>query len=73
MHAQLGTPGWKAVEKKLRAASPVEAGWFFAWLQDGARREELEYLRTLLPGPVLFVLSRGFGRGYTKQVASAWS
>ena len=26
MHAQLGTPGWKAVERKLRAASPVEAG-----------------------------------------------
>lgn len=73
MAPHLGTAEWKAVEKKLRSVPPTAAGWFFAWIQDGASSEELAYLHSLLPGPVLAVLSKGFGRGYSRKVASAWN
>ena len=67
------SPGWKDVEKKLRGSSPVQAGRFFAWVQDGASAEELTYLHSVVPGPVLLVLGRGLGRGYSSKIASAWS
>ncbi|UOY02156.1 hemerythrin domain-containing protein [Blastococcus sp. PRF04-17] len=35
LRPHLGTPEWKAVEKKLRAVSPGVGGRFFAWLTDG--------------------------------------
>lgn len=73
MAPHLGTAEWKAVEKKLRSVPPRTAGWFFAWIQDGASSEELAYLHSLMPGPVLAILSKGFGRGYAKKVASAWN
>ena len=68
----LESPEWKAVEKQLRAGSPVRAGRMFAWLLDGSPHAEEEYLRSTIPGPVLFVLSRVLGRGYGTSIAPVW-
>jgi hypothetical protein len=66
------TPEWKAVEKKLRSASPGVAGRFFAWLTDGMTDDHRTFMRTQVPPPVVFVLSRAFGRRYTREVAPVW-
>ncbi len=66
------TPGWKAVEKQLRKGPPTLGGRMFAWVQDGATPEVQKALRGMIPGPVLFVLSRGLGRGYYRDVAPTW-
>ena len=63
---------WKAVEKQLRAGSPVHGGRMFAWLLDGASPEIVTYLRSVIPGPVLLLLSRGFGVGYHRSIAPVW-
>lgn len=68
----LGTPGWKAVEKKLSRRPPAVAGRFFAWVTDGMEPAERSYLRATVPPPVVFVLSRGFGRSYRREVAPVW-
>lgn len=68
----LESPQWKAVEKQLRAGSPVSAGRMFAWLLDGSPHAEEDYLRSTIPGPVLLVLSRGFGLGYHRSIAPVW-
>ncbi len=73
MAPHMDSPEWRAVEKKLRSVPPTTAGWFFGWLQDGAEPEELAYLRSVMPGLILTVLTKVFGRGYTKQVAAVWS
>jgi hemerythrin-like domain-containing protein len=72
MRPHLDSPGWKAVEKKLRAVSPRVAGSFFAWLTDGMSDEDRAYLRSTVPPPVVAVLSKVLGRSYTKQIAPIW-
>jgi hemerythrin-like domain-containing protein len=67
------TPEWKAVEKKLRGGSVGDAGLFFAWLTDGMEPSDRDYLKTLIPAPVTFLLPRLFGRGYTRDVAPVWA
>lgn len=66
------TAEWKAVEKQLRKGPPVAAGEFFAWLQDGMDESERSYLRSTVPAPVIFVLTRGLGRRYRREVAPVW-
>ena len=66
------TPDWKAVEKQLRKAPPTLAGRMFAWVQDGSDPEAQAALRTMIPPPVLFVLSRVLGRSYYREVAPTW-
>ena len=66
------TPEWKAVEKQLRTGGPFLAGELMAWLQDGAEPHVVAALRKNVPPPVLFVLSRGFGRAYHREVAPVW-
>jgi hypothetical protein len=66
------TPEWKAVEKRLRTASLGDTGRFMAWIQDGMPDEERDYLRSTIPVPVTFLLSRLAGRSYYREVASAW-
>lgn len=66
------TQEWKTVEKQLRGGSPVRAGRMFAWILDGASPEVTGYLRSVIPGPVLVLLSRGFGLGYHRSVAPVW-
>ena len=63
---------WKAVEKKLRAGSPVHGGRMFAWILDGASPEVTGYLKGAIPGPVLLLLSRVFGIGYQRSIAPVW-
>ena len=72
LRPHLDSPGWKAVEKKLRAVSPRVAGSFFAWLTDGMSDPDRAYLRSTVPPPVVAVLSTVLGRSYTRQVAPIW-
>lgn len=69
---RMETPEWKAIEKQLRVGSVTEGGRFFAWLQDGIEPEFERALRTNVPGPVLWGLSRIAGRSYHREVAPAW-
>ena len=69
----LDSPEWKAVEKKLRGGSVGDAGLFFAWLTDGMSPADREFLGTLIPKPVTFLLPRLFGRSYTRDVAPVWT
>ena len=66
------TAEWKAVEKQLRKQPARKAGWFMAWIQDGASDEVRTYLRGAMPRPVLVVFSRVLGRGYHRQIAPIW-
>ncbi len=65
-------PGWKQVEKQLRSQPPTAAGQFFAWVTDGMREDHRAYLRRTVPAPVVFVLTRVFGRRYRREVAPVW-
>jgi hemerythrin-like domain-containing protein len=66
------TPEWKAVEKQLRPTSITQSGQFMAWVQDGMAERERRYLRSTIPVPVTFLLSRLAGRAYHRDVAPAW-
>lgn len=68
----MGTPEWKAAEKKLSRQPPGVAGRFFAWLTDGMSDDGRAYLRTTVPTPVVTVLSRGFGRRYNREIKPIW-
>jgi hemerythrin-like domain-containing protein len=70
--AQFDSPGWKAVEKKLRSQPPGVAGRFFAWLTDGMSDDGRAYLRKAVPTPVVYLLSKTFGRRYDREVAPVW-
>ena len=72
LQPHLETPGWKAVEKKLRAVSPRVAGSFFAWLTDGMSDDGRAFLRKTVPTPVVTVLSKVLGRRYNKEIAPVW-
>ena len=72
MQPHLETPEWKAVEKQLRRASLADSGRFMAWVQDGMPDEERAHLRSTIPAPVTFLLSRIAGRSYYRDVAPAW-
>ena len=48
------------------------AGRFFAWLTDGMTDDDKAFLRTQLPGPVVTVLAKVFGRSYYREVAPVW-
>jgi iron-sulfur cluster repair protein YtfE (RIC family) len=70
--SRMGSPEWKAVEKKLRRQPPGVAGRFFAWVTDGMGDAERAYFRATVPPPVTFVLARTFGRRYYREVAPVW-
>lgn len=72
LRPHVGSAEWKAVEKQLRKQPPTKAGWFFAWLEDGASDDVRAYLGSTVPGPVRFVFSRAFGRGYHRAIAPVW-
>ena len=72
--AKRNTPELKAMSRKFaRDRSPLRAGDFFAWLQNGASAEERAALRRELPPPVLAVFSRVLGRRYRSRVAPVWA
>jgi hypothetical protein len=49
-----------------------ETGTYFAWLQDGASRDELAGLWHTVPRPVVSIISRIFGGKYRRTIAPAW-
>lgn len=67
-----GTREWRAVTGKLRHRTPGAAGSFFAWLTDGISDADRAVLRATVPAPVTGVLSRVFGRGYSRGIAPVW-
>jgi hemerythrin-like domain-containing protein len=68
----LETPEWHAVEKKLRRQPLGVTGRFFAWITDGMDDQQRAFLRGTVPPPVVAVLVRVFGRGYTREIAPVW-
>jgi hemerythrin-like domain-containing protein len=72
LRPHLESPEWKAVEKKLSRQPPSVAGPFFAWLTDGMSDENKAFLRSQVPGPVVTVLAKVFGRSYYREVAPVW-
>lgn len=71
---QTDHPAIKEMGRRFsRRSGPVQAGTFFAWMQDGATPEELTVLRAHVPGPVMSVLGGVFGRRYRREVAPVWS
>ncbi|WP_299923687.1 hemerythrin domain-containing protein [uncultured Nocardioides sp.] len=63
---------FKAMTKKLRPASPVDAANSLAWMEDGAGERERSSLRAAIPGPVITVLTRLLARRYRREVAPVW-
>ena len=63
---------FKAMTKKLRPASPVDAANSLAWMQDGAGQRERSSLRAAIPGPVITVLTLLLARRYRREVAPVW-
>ena len=73
MIANLQAPPMQRAAKKIRTAqSPMEAGGYLAWLQDGADADARAFLGQQIPEPVLVVFSRLLGRSYRKGVAPVW-
>ena len=69
-HAE--SPEWKLVERRLRKQPLGVAGGFFAWILDDLPPREEAYVRSVVPTPVVFVLSRVIGRGYRRRIAPVW-
>ena len=63
---------FKAMTKKLRPASPVDAANSLAWMQDGADQRERSSLRAAIPGPVITLLTLLLARRYRREVAPVW-
>jgi len=68
----LGSAQWKAVAKKFSRQPPHVAGPFFAWLTDGMSPDIESSLRSAVPSPAIFLLSRVFGRRYNRDIAPVW-
>jgi len=69
----LGSPEWQSAMRRLRRQPPRQAGWFFAWLEDGASPEARAFIGSEVPTPVRMVLGRVFGRGYHRSIAPVWT
>jgi hemerythrin-like domain-containing protein len=69
----LESPEWQAAMRRLRRQPPRRAGWFFAWLEDGAPDEVREYLGAEVPTPVRVLFGRVLGRGYHRSIAPVWT
>lgn len=69
---RMDTPEWKAVEKQLRKASPVQTGRMLAWVEDCAEPQYRAVVSEAMPAPVRVVFSRVLGRGYHREVAPVW-
>ena len=64
-------PEMKAMGKQFAKVSPTKGGTFFAWVTDGAGKQEMEALTASVPKPVLKIVGL-FGRGYRRDVAPVW-
>ena len=66
------SPEVKAAQQAVRKARKGEGGTFFAWLVDNADPEMRTLLRSEVPPPVLFMLTRVGGRDYNRRIAPVW-
>lgn len=74
MIANMQAPPMQRAAKQIRTAqTPMEAGSYLAWLQDGADAEARAFLGQQIPKPILVVFSRLLGRSYRKGVAPVWA
>lgn len=64
---------WKAAMRQIRKQPPRRAGWFFAWVEDGASPEAQQFLASEVPAPIRVLFVRVFGRGYQRSIASVWA
>jgi hypothetical protein len=67
------SPQIKAAQKTVRKAHKGNQGTLFAWLQDGADADAIRGLRSEVPRPVLFVITRTAGRRYNHTIAPTWA
>ena len=65
-------PEFKALAKKLRPASMVDAANALAWMDDGAGARERAALRATIPAPVVAILTKLVARRYRREVAPVW-
>lgn len=65
-------PEFKALSKKLRPASMVDAANALAWMDDGAGQRERAALRATIPAPVVAILTKLVARRYQREVAPTW-
>lgn len=70
--ANVDHPEMKVMGRKFSKVSPATGGTFFAWVLDGASKEEAEAITGSVPKPVLMIIGGIFGRGYRRDVASVW-
>jgi hypothetical protein len=63
----------KEMGKKFGRDQPLRTGAeFFAWVSNGASAEEMAALKHSVPGPVLAIITKLFGRRYYKEIAPVW-
>ena len=67
------SPQMKVAAGKARQRHKGHAGTFMAWLLDGADADAAAGLRSGIPAPVLFVLTRVGGRDYNRRIATVWT
>ena len=66
-------PAIKEMGKKFGRDQPLRTGAeFMAWVQHGASPEEMAALKGSVPGPVLAIVPKLFGRRYYKEIAPIW-
>ena len=65
-------PVIKEMGKRFAKVPPKEGGEFFAWMLDGSPADATATIKSQVPGPVLTILTKLFGRGYTKNIAPVW-
>lgn len=66
-------PAIKAMGKQFGRDQPLKVGAeFFAWVTHGATAEEMAALKGSVPGPVLAIVPKLFGRRYYKEIAPIW-
>jgi len=67
------TPEMKVMSREFgRDFKLPQAGTFFAWLQDGASRDEKVGLRQNVPAPAVAIIGLVFGGKYRRTIAPAW-
>jgi hypothetical protein len=66
-------PVIKQMGKDFSRDQPLKVGAeFMAWVTHGASAQELAALKGSVPGPVVAIVPRLFGRRYYKEIAPIW-
>jgi iron-sulfur cluster repair protein YtfE (RIC family) len=73
MARAVDTPQFKRAQSEIRKTQSLPAaGAYLAWLLDEADPDARAFVSHEIPRPVLFVVSRLFGRSYNRVAAAAW-